>query len=74
MAEQARRRGRVAEYDDHKGYGYLDTEDGDRLFFHCTAIAGGSRTIPAGVTVEYVRVTSPRGEPEAADVRPSPAG
>lgn len=65
-------RGRVAEYDDHKGYGYLETGDGDRLFFHCTAIADGSRTIPEGVDVEYEAVTDPRGKPEAADVRPLP--
>ena len=62
-------RGRVAEYDDHKGYGYLDTEDGARLFFHCTAIADGSRTIPVGVDVEFEPVTDPRGQPEAAAVR-----
>jgi cold shock CspA family protein len=52
--------GRVAEYDDHKGYGYIERDDqegdGERLFFHCTAIADGSRTIPvgAGVTFEIV--------------------
>jgi cold shock protein len=65
-------RGRVAEYDDHKGYGYLDVEGGGRLFFHCTAIADGSRTIPEGVDVEYEAVTDPRGKPEAAAVRPLP--
>jgi cold shock CspA family protein len=66
-------RGRVAEYDDHKGYGYLATADGGRLFFHCTAIADGTRTIPVGVDVEYEPVTDPRGQPEAANVRPAPA-
>ena len=65
-------RGRVAEYDDHKGYGFLETADGGRLFFHCTAIADGTRTIPAGVAVEYEAVTDPRGKPEAAAVRPLP--
>lgn len=67
-------RGRVAEYDDHKGYGYLEVGGGGRLFFHCTAIADGSRTIREGVEVEYEAVTDPRGKPEAADVRPLPAG
>jgi CspA family cold shock protein len=61
-------RGRVAEYDDHKGYGYLETADGRRLFFHCTAIADGTRTIPVGVEVRYDEVTDPRGKPEAAHV------
>ena len=62
-------RGRVADYDDHKGYGFVETADGSRLFFHCTAIADGSRTIPAGVDVEFEPVTDPRGKPEAAAVR-----
>jgi cold shock CspA family protein len=64
------RRGRVADYDDHKGYGWLDTGGDDRLFFHCTAIADGTRTIPVGTEVEYEPVTDPRGKPEAAAVRP----
>lgn len=65
-------RGRVAEYDDHKGYGYIEPAGGGRLFFHCTAIADGTRTIPVGVEVEYSAVRDPRGQPEAADVRPLP--
>lgn len=60
----------MADYDDHKGYGWLDTGDGERLFFHCTAIADGTRTIPVGIEVEYEPVTDPRGQPEAAAVRP----
>ena len=66
------RRGRVAEYDDHKGYGHLEVEGGGRLFFHCTAIADGSRTIAVGAEVEFEAVTDPRGRPEAADVRVLP--
>lgn len=66
------RRGRVAEYDDHKGYGHLEVEGGGRLFFHCTAIADGSRTIAVGAEVEFEPVTDPRGQPEAADVRVLP--
>lgn len=66
-------RGRVAEYDDHKGYGELEVEGGGRLFFHCTAIADGSRTIPVGIDVDYDAATDPRGKPEAANVRPAPA-
>ena len=62
-------RGRVAEYDDHKGYGHLEAEDGRRLFFHCTAIADGSRTIRVGADVVFEPVIDPRGKPEAADVR-----
>lgn len=63
-------RGRVAEYDDHKGYGELEVEGGGRLFFHCTAIANGSRSIAVGAEVEYEPRTDPRGKHEAANVRP----
>jgi cold shock CspA family protein len=62
-------RGRVAEYDDHKGYGFIETDDGRRLFFHCTAIADGTRSIPVDVAVEYDEGTDPRGKPEATCVR-----
>ena len=62
-------RGRVADYDDHKGWGHIATVDGRLLFFHCTAIADGTRTIPADTQVEYDEVTDPRGKPEAANVR-----
>ena len=62
-------RGRVVDYDDHKGYGFLETTDGRRLFFHCTAIADGTRSIPVDADVDYDEVTDPRGKPEAANVR-----
>ena len=60
-------RGRVAEYDDHKGYGYIDADDGRRLFFHCTAIADGTRTIPTGSAVRF-EVVDGRMGPEARGV------
>ena len=62
-------RGRVADYDDHKGWGYIATDEGRLLFFHCTAIADGTRTIDVDADVEYDEVVDPRGKPEAANVR-----
>ena len=62
-------RGRVADYDDHKGWGWIATDDGRLLFFHCTAIADGTRTIPVDAEVDYDEVVDPRGKPEAANVR-----
>ncbi len=61
-------RGRVVDYDDHKGYGYVQGSDGQRLFFHCTSIADGSRTVAVGAEVEFEVVTDPRGKPEAASL------
>jgi CspA family cold shock protein len=62
-------RGKVADFDDHKGWGWIATDDGRLLFFHCTAIVDGTRTIAVDAEVEYEEVTDPRGKPEAADVR-----
>lgn len=59
----------MAEYDDHRGWGFIATADGRRLFFHCTAIADGTRTIPVDADVEYDEVVDPRGKPEGANVR-----
>ncbi|HUR17453.1 MAG TPA: cold shock domain-containing protein [Acidimicrobiales bacterium] len=60
-------RGRVAEFDDHKGYGWIEDSAGRRLFFHCTAIADGSRTITAGASVAFEVVEGRMGA-EATDI------
>ena len=39
--------GRVAEYDEHRGFGTIEDEAGRRYWFHCTSIANGTRTIDA---------------------------
>jgi cold shock CspA family protein len=61
--------GIVAEFDEPKGYGAIRTEDGQELFFHCTQIADGTRTIPVGVNVEFEVVPGHNGNWEAADIR-----
>jgi cold shock CspA family protein len=69
--------GRVVEFDDDRGFGTIDDESGRRLFFHCTAIADGTRTIAGGTDVEFEVVAGHLGRWEAASVRPrvdSPAG
>ncbi len=53
------------DFDDHKGYGHVETEDGRRLFFHCTAIADGTRTIPVGAEVCFDVVAGHLGQWEA---------
>ena len=63
-------RGRVVEFDEHKGYGHVETEDGRRLFFHCTAIADGTRTIPVGTEVGFEVVAGHLGRWEATGLTP----
>ena len=60
---------RVAEFDDHRGLGAIETDNGRRYRFHCTAIADGTRTIPVGVTVEFAVTAGPLGLVEATQVR-----
>lgn len=72
----SRGHGRVAEFDDHKGYGWIEPDDdhgdaGPRLFFHCTGIADGTRTIATGAAVTFDVVDGRMG-PEATAIRPPP--
>ena len=64
------RSGAVAEFDHHRGYGTIRAEDGVELFFHCTRIAGGTRTIEVGTRVAFDVVPGHRGRWEAATVTP----
>ena len=60
--------GTVREFDEAKGYGAISAEDGRELFFHCTQIADGTRTIPVGVEVSFEVVPGHNGRWEAASV------
>jgi cold shock CspA family protein len=62
--------GTVAAFDEPKGYGTVRTADGRDLFFHCTQIADGTRTIPVGVPVEFDVVPGHHGRWEASGIRP----
>lgn len=70
--------GTVTSFDDAKGWGFVRTEtgaggaDGDEFFFHCTAIADGTRTIAEGAAVTFELVAGHRGRHEARDLRPAP--
>ena len=63
-------RGTVVEYDEHKGYGAVETAEGQRLFFHCTAIADGTRTIAVGLTVAFDVVAGHLGRYQATNLSP----
>ena len=60
--------GRVAEYDEHRGFGTIEDEAGRRYWFHCTSIANGTRTIPVGSSVTFHVVAGHLGRWEAAEV------
>jgi cold shock CspA family protein len=60
--------GTVVAFDEHRGYGTVRAADGRELFFHCTAIADGTRRIPVGAVVVFAVVPGHRGTWEAAEV------
>jgi cold shock CspA family protein len=62
--------GTVADYDEAAGYGELVDEAGERWYFHCTAIADGSRAIPVGSAVSFRLRPGHLGRYEAVDVNP----
>ena len=71
-AGERRLDGIVDEFDEHAGLGTVATSAGDRYGFHCTQIAGGTRTIPVGACVSFVVIPGRGGRWEAGDIRVQP--
>ena len=68
MLPGARYRGRVRSFDDPRGLGVIAVHGGGELAFHCTEIAGGSRTIAEGCAVSFSIRPGPGGAWEAASI------
>lgn len=60
--------GTVIAFDEEQGFGSLRDEAGDEWFFHCTAIADGSRKIGLDASVAFVLRPGHRGEMEANQI------
>ena len=65
MTGEAVVRGTVTDFDEARGHGEVEAADGRRFFFHCTAVADGSRTITVGAEVTFAVVAGHRGRWEA---------
>jgi len=64
--------GRVAIFDDPGGYGTVAADEpAGTWFFHCTAIADGTRAIEVGAAVDFEVVAGRLGRYEATNLRPS---
>lgn len=63
--------GQVTRFDDPAGFGTVTTDEGDEHFFHCTAIADGTRAIEIGARVDFSVVAGRQGRWEAVDLRPA---
>jgi CspA family cold shock protein len=61
--------GRVAWFNNVRGYGFIERDDGPDVFVHYSAIVGeGYRTLNEGDTVEFEIVQGTNG-PQAANVK-----
>ncbi|HBG22398.1 MAG TPA: cold-shock protein [Peptococcaceae bacterium] len=60
--------GRVKWFNQEKGYGFIECDDGDDVFVHYSAIQGdGFKTLAEGQQVEFDIVEGARG-PQASNV------
>ena len=62
--------GVVVDFDEPRGWGSVRADDGAEHWFHCTAIADGTRTIEVDAPVRYRLVAGRLGRWEAGDLRP----
>ncbi len=62
--------GTVKWFDNAKGYGFIQREQGKDLFVHFNSIVGeGHRSLTEGQQVEFVEVAGKKG-PQADNVKP----
>jgi cold shock protein len=62
-------KGKVKWFNDSKGFGFLEQENGEDVFCHFSAITGdGFKSLQEGDDVEFEVVKGPKGL-QAADVR-----
>jgi cold shock CspA family protein len=64
------RLGVVTAFDEPRGLGAVESDDGHRYPFHCTAIADGTRRIDVGARVVFARAAGHLGRIEARSIRP----
>jgi CspA family cold shock protein len=64
----ATRRGAIKWFDSRKGFGFIERQDGDDLFVHCSAVAGGVQRIEEGQIVDFEVGPGRKGE-QATNVR-----
>jgi CspA family cold shock protein len=62
--------GTVLSWNDEKGYGFITSETGEKLFVHFTSIASmGVKKLDEGRLVDFEVIEGPKG-PQAVNVVP----
>jgi cold shock protein len=65
-----RMEGKVKWFNEKKGFGFIERDDGDDVFVHFSAITGnGFRTLTEGQRVQFEVQKGPKGL-QATDVKP----
>ncbi|HPF45122.1 MAG TPA: cold shock domain-containing protein [Syntrophomonadaceae bacterium] len=55
--------GKVKWFNDAKGFGFIETENGNDVFVHQSSIQGsGFRSLSEGQTVEFELTSGPKGQ------------
>lgn len=54
--------GRVKWYDNEKGFGFIETDEGEDVFVHTTALPAGVTTLKNGARVEFGVADGKRGK------------
>lgn len=61
--------GSIASFDEKRGTGAISWAGGDDLFFHCTAVADGSRRVAPGARVAFLARPGRGGRWEAVAIQ-----
>ena len=65
-------KGKVKWFNDHKGYGFIEQNEGDDVFVHFSVIdMDGFKTLQEGSEVEFECVSGDKGLQATKVVRPS---
>lgn len=60
--------GKVRFFDEEKGYGFIESDEGSQVFLHVSALPEGTSNVRKGARVEFSMVDGKKG-PQAMSIR-----